>query len=794
MLYTNSMPDFHYVPAEQKLQKQWLKQASDYWCMGGRMRGLLEGKNVREIKEYSSGRFSLQFVRNLFKSLRKQAAKASNSNNQPFGVNGATNIVDPTGISWECVPFIEKRLTPAIAAMEKIPFEFRPKCMDATAAKRKKEDLDFLRAKPEIEAELQPLADSLNLGKVDVGTTKYSSIPFGGLPLGLDIYDESEFALFAEMVYNYAPENAFKMLLKVLYDMKRVDQVRSLEIKDQFLYAVNCSRTIVDGVTGMPDVKYVFPGDVWTDTCVMPDYSDRNVTRTHEYVTPNELLNMFGSEINGLEHLKQIVNNKSMDKNGVDSGYIQCNSPAIGTWSEKEFATEKMVLYYWEIKSPDYINVALKDGKYGKWEYYTKDESKAVRKQWAQNTYCFYQLRNTSHFFGIQRLPYAYRSRGNESYSNFSINIYKSKERSAVELAIGENKKAQIAEIKLQNHIIKALGPGFWLDVKGVRDFVASQSDTPDKMSYEDAMTKMIETNHVLIDSSGFEGRMNGQYVPFREIPGGLKDEVLGYAKVLDMCDANIAAYMGVNDQLAGQAISQDSLVGLQKIMLNQSLNGLNYVQKAIKSNYQYVFNAWVSAIQRIIEEKGSEYKAIVNLIGTAKADVIDAMDAIPIHQIGLVVDMGSTVEQKEYFKMGVQQAKQKGIISSMEERYILGIEDYQEASMVLGVLEHKFKKEQQAAQQRQLDGMLQQKQQEGQNILQNTQMASQLRMQENEAAAQQQAMILQLSEKLKLSSDYQRHLLKKQLQDGRINQTAQNRTDQMVKKQELERQQSLVA
>lgn len=757
------IPYFHFVPAEDKFTPEWADKVINFYWYNSRLINLLQGKNVPEIEGYANGTYSVEPFKKIFRSLRKQqaAAKVSGIPQQDI------DRMDKTGLQWERVPLIVPKLTAAIATIQNIPIEITCSCQDPLAQKNKQEDLDYLKARPKMQAALQPLYDSMNLGEVELEPTRHSSVPWTALPMQLDPNDEAEFKVFAELVYNLAPESAFESVLQQFYEFKKVSQVKMLEITDQLKFAASANRTFMDKNSGLPTIEYEYPQKIWTDGSALPDHSDNTIRVIDMWITPMELFKYFPNEIKDVEQLDKIVNfgataNSVQGNWGI--GYAPCNNQSkVG---ENNFNTYKMNMKYVEIRSVDKMGIAQKPKS--KFKYLSDDPKKTTSEVWDTNTYCFYWLQNTRWYFGQDRLDFSHLAKGKVPYNCFTSNIYKSKEKSAVELCIGENKKAQIADIKLQHTIIMSAPNGKIIDMKYIRN--AAEGLTDDlKMSVDDILSMATESNVHLIDTEGFEGKQVGQYVPVKDLPGGLKDDILGYYRVIAEANQKISQYTGINDQLTGQATNPEGLIGLQKLMINASVNALRYVNEAVTSQYQNVFNTWGWYIQKSIKSGGKAKEAIINLIGTNKVNIIKGLELSPLHQIGIKISLGLREEERAIFKQEVQKMRQAGILNAADEYYIFNTPNPKDAIFLLAVKEIKFQKKQEEAAARQQQAMVQMKQQEGQNAIANTQVKSQGDIQQIRTQGETDAMLMQLGNQLGLSTKQIDGLIKAKLQDDRI-------------------------
>lgn len=758
------IPAFHFKPADSKLTRQWCNEVVQFYVYQNNLINLLQGKSIDEIEGYATGNYDMNPFKRMFRSLRKQVALARNPNIPKHQLNE----MDKTGIAWERVALITPKLNTAVATLQKIPFEVKATCVDPLAQKKKNEDLEFLRNKDAMEDAIQPIYDQLNLGKVDMGTTKYSSVPFNALPLDLDVDDDDEFALFANLIYNLAPESAYEIIIQAFADTLSADQIRLLETYDQYKYGVSVNKCYGDKMTGLPNIEYIFPGSVDTDWSMLPDFSDNTVRRIPQTVTPLELFKYFPDEICTEEQLEKIVGNSGAP-NEWDSGYCYCNRNfgVNAVVNKGEWGKFKMTLDYIEVKSVDYAMVAQKPKS--KHKYITDDEKKCSSKIWGQNTYCFYHLRNTKWFFGIDRLPFANREKGKEVYQTFSTSIYRSQHKSAVELSIGENKKAQMAEIKLQHSVIMSLPPGKVIDLKYIRNTIEGLKALGDQYTMQEILDMAMEKNVHIIDTQGYEGKQNaGQYLAARELPGGLKDEIEGYYRVIMESDRKIDQFTNINAQLTGASANPEGLVGLQKLLINSSLNGIYYVNVAILKNYEKLYNLIAHYIKKAIEAGGAQRQAIENIIGTKKAGLIAGTKDIPMHEFGIKLSLGQREEERAEFRVEVEKMRQEGRIDAIGKYYILNTPNPKDAMFLAAMFERKANKredlirQEQAAQQQQLVEM------QGQAAVANTQAQTQGEIQKIGAKANAEAQLTQLSHELGLTDMQLQGLIKRQLQSER--------------------------
>lgn len=747
------IPAFHRVPPADKLKDQFCLDVINYYVRNTRNYDLLWDKKVYEIEGYAKGEFDLRPFKRMFKSdAEKIKNNQSEHHNELTNRNEGLNKT-AIGFDYECLPMIPEKLNSACAIVQKIPIELIVKAYDALAIEKKQSDVNFLKNKPKIEADMQEIADKMGLDKIDLGTTKHSSVEYSDSPFGLDLQDPDQLDIFVNLLYSLKIESAFETGLQTFADLKNIINLKLLEIKDQLKYGVSVNTAFQNSLTGLPDAEYVWPGDIETPWSELPDMSDNSHRIQTKYVTPNQLWDYFGDEIGREEDLLDLINNDKYGYLVMNGSNSQINRGNLDTF--------KITLKKIEVKSVDWVGVTASGA-------ITNDEEKAVKKIWAQNTYSFWWLFNTKRVFGIKRLPFAHRTKGQESFQNFSTNIYKTHQKSAVELSIGENKKAQIADIKLTHALIKSLPPGRYVDLHFLRNALSGLQEEQSEYTLDKLILLAMEQNQIFGDSEGFDGRNDGQFKPFMDLPGGLKQELVGYANVIIAANNNISRITGINQQLTGESANPEGLVGMQKLLINSSINSLYYCTEAMKYNYQKLFSIWANVIQIAIEQGGAPKEAIVRMIGNKKANVIDSLNDTCLHQIGVFVKMTQREEERAAFQKKLDELTYKGVISAADEFLLSTIDNPRDKYAVLAVKEIRWKKEQQQIRMEQFNQMQMQIEKQGQNQLAAKQADTEGKIKQIYAKGDVEQNIVRLAASLNMSAVQLDGIIKKALQQDR--------------------------
>lgn len=760
----NFIPYFHFDKPADKLKPEWCMKVVNYHYYNQNNINLLAGKKVREIDEHASGDHDMLPYKMMFKSMQKKLKAAPR--NPDGSLTDFSNNIDTIGLEdWERIALIVSVLNSAVENMMKLPMDITCEAQDSLAMKKRKEDIEFLKNKPIIEAELQPLADEMGVGKVDLGTTKNSSIPFSDAPMGLDLNDPEHEQVFTQLFYSLKVTTAFEKFLKQWGGLKNIDMIRRLNVTDHFKYGVASLRGYTSSMTGLPDVEYEHPSRVWCPVSSLPDFSDRTHDITDHWMTVMDMFNNFGNEICDEETLEHMINGFGSD--GKGTGYCSCGQNGSTRYVDaKQFSSFRVLFKYIEVKSVDWVGVKKNnDSRRGAMNF-TEDGTDCDNKIWGQNTYGFFWLVNTRYCFGIHRLDFSHRTRGQEAFQNFSKHIYRSQPKSAVELSIGENKMAQIAYLKLKHALIKSMPQGKYIDLRFLRSALEGLKQQPNAYTLQDLINLAFEQNIILGDTQGFEGRNDGQIKPYVEVPGGLRAEVQGYWTTILNARQNIAIITGINQQLTGQ--SPEELIGLQQLQINSGLNAINYCNIGIQNQYEGLYNNWAYYLQGAIEAGGKTKEAVINYIGETDTEVLESLDEAPLHEITAEIKFGENYAMLQAYMRQHDFLMSKNILTAVDEYLLEATDNPKEKFRMLYLIEQRWKKEQEQIRAEQYASQQALLQQQGQNQMQVQGAKGEQAIKQIYAEGDVERRLTELNSHLGLGKQQMDGIIKKQLQKER--------------------------
>lgn len=743
-----------YSPQE-KLQADWWTEALQECYYNSSAQSLLWDKNVAEIDNFADGNIDLTPFLKMFK--------------------GKKNI------TYEPLPMLPIKVQAARSIIENIPIEITVEAMDALAWEKREKDIYFLKNKSKYEEPLQAISDQMNLGKVDLGSTRYTAIPYSTTPYGLDLNEADELQVFVDILSGLSVESALETLLQSMWEFKSCDTIKGQWIKDQLRYGVSTHKTFSSSLTGLPEVEYIHPESVYCEPSNYEDYRDNTYRRITESLTVVELFNRFGEEIGSEDDLRELVSGKG--------GY--CDMNGLVSFTPADYSRERVVVEYLEVKSIDWIGVVPVNKK-SKFYKVTTDEKEVKefngKKHWAQNTYYAYWLKGTGKFFKRGKLDSTYREQGKEQFQGFSSFVYKSVPKSVVELSIPENKKAQVADIKMQHAIWKAKKSGMFVDLKYIRGAAEALKDDP-VYSQTELIRMAFQENDFIGDSEGFDNEKNSGQPPFREIVGGLRNDIVGYMEVIRDASQKISQFTGINDQLTGSAANPEGLVGMQKLLINGATNSISYINRAIKKHCVSLFNSWFWEIKTAIENGGEAKAAITRLIGSKKVNLIDALDDIPLHQMGIRVLVTQREVEREEYRQEVMRLKQLGVISTVDDYILSAVRNPKDKMALLAVRTKQFEKKMLKAREEANEQQQVLLQQQGEN--QQNAIAAKVEGDKQKIYSQGEvsAKILQLAAQIGLNDKQVEAMLKKNLQQDRGMMQMEKSIKTLETKDQLEKQ-----
>jgi len=706
----------HFIDPKQK-DSAWAAEMMFNYYHFGNAENLLAKKDAQMIASYAAGEQDMRKFKRMFKRLSKEIAKKEKFARESYSGMVMPEPQDITGIDWEPLGFLTQPFNSALSVLQKQPLYVKCTAVDALAREKKEKDYNFYKNRPyhdsalndysqKLGSNIAPPNSSNNAENVDIAN------------FDLDPTKDDELNFYFNLFYKLRPESAFEALLSALAYIRGLKDVRDLEAKDQLFYGCSSNRAYFSELTGLPDVRYVFPGNVWCPPSDLPDKKDNAFRFIKDEYNASEIMDLLGEEMT--EELLTKIFETYFKELGMSDKWK--------SMSKDERRNYKIPLCYFEFKSWDIVNFRKRKSKSYDNYYFTEFVSydfelryaknhpdKSLRnkqkppskeefltKRYIQQTYCGYWFPHCMEdVYKYKKLEGAAREKGKESLSQFSINVWVSQPKGPVEQCISIVDNIQRADIKMQHAIIMAKPKGMYIDMRYMRQALANAKESDMQLSMSGLMTLLTENNIFLGDSEGIEpGELQSGARPFYEIPGGPGEAILEYIKVKDDGLAQIARITGWNDALTGNTPSQDSLVGVQKLLLQSGINALYPVQNAMKHQTEAVYKTWAYQAQYIAKYPSSEsYKTLEAILSAQKMQIIKEMENLPLHQFGIMVENAPTEEAQQELNNILLELFKSNIVSPADVFTIKRVFNYKDAQQLLAIRDRKAR-ERMAAQQ----------------------------------------------------------------------------------------------
>lgn len=770
----------HFINPEFKDAAWAAKVFEELYLYGGAM-NLLHGKNPEVINKYFDGNQPMEKYKKMFKRLAKKADEDSPEK-------------DITNIDWEPLGLMVNFANNALATIQKMPLYVKATAIDPLAQEKKQRDVQYLKSRPVLDGELDSVSDTLGV--------RFGSPAAQNNADGVDIKNfslnpanDDELNFYINMFYKLRPESAFENVLLALAYVKKLKEIRDLEAIDQFKFGRSANRAYFSDVTGLPMAEYLYPGEVFVPSSDLKDYNDAPFIYLKKQMNAEMLMDAMGNTLSDKEI--EVIFNAYFTHRGWNFKWNTLDM------REKRKMTVEVV--YMEIKSWDLLKIHKRKSKTGgymvseivPYDYqlmysYTHPDAKLrgkmkkptpeefIDKRFIQNTYVGYWFPffpNTVYKF--KKLEGVNREAGRESMSSFSINIYKSQEKGAVELCMPIIDDAQRAYFKMQHNIIMSKPKGVYIDLRYMRQAVFNMNGELN-MGMKELVASFAENNIFFGDSEGIDPEEQASGArPFYEIPGGVGKEIEGYILVISNAIERLGTLTGTGG-LTNTAPNPEGLIGMQKLLLQGSLNSIYWMALSAKFQTEKVFRTWAYQVQLILKDRNSpSAKAIEAILSSYKVDALRDLHTIPAHVFGIMVENVPTEAEQEELHQILLQLVTYDKITSMDYFTLRRVLNYKDAQQLLAIRDRKAKEEKNRETAVAIQAQQQEKQTEVQGKLQASQITAQGGVQKEQIRTEADKFIASMNGKIALMLKQLDGTIKDQLQakrmEGQLNKTRES-------------------
>ena len=342
----------------------------------------------------------------------------------------------------------------------------------------------------------------------------------------------------------------------------------------------------------------------------------------------------------------------------------------------------------------------------------------------------------------------------NMNYVMCAPNLYQGRIESLVSRCTSFADMIQLTSLKLQQVIQRMVPDGVFVDVDGL-----AEVDLGNGTNYnpQEALNMYFQTGSIVGRSLTQDGDPNRGKVPIQELQsssanGKIQSLVTTYQYYLQM----IRDVTGLNEARDGSQPDPNALVGLQKMAANAS----NIATKHILDASLYLtLRACENISLRVADmlDFSLTNNALKSSIGKFNVATLKEIEDLHLYDFGLYLNLEPDDEEKAMIEQNIQMALQQNQIYLEDAIDIREIKNSSLANQVLKFRRIQKQKQDQAAQQQQIQA-------QGQAQQQASEAAAMQEVEKQQALAQTEIQIEQAKSQFEIQRMEQEALIKKQL------------------------------
>jgi len=696
---------------------------------------------------YLLGTQDMSAVENLFQDPAKL-----NLNNTPmrgvhsplYGPRG--EVVTPGGAKKEdnkqkelaaqtlrSLPVMEKTRNMIVAEMKKMGVVLSAQCADPTATLKRKKDRDLIKNRPEIEAMMSYVYESI--GDKPFKLSEYEA-RFGERPssgnvedfenMQLNEGDPSDIKFFMDNFYKLSAEIGVEKAINFLMSKNQVEGYLFENWTTDFIAKkAICARAYVSKLNGQitygyvtPETAYVFGGGR------RKDFNDASAKAIEQRITIKELLDFVGDSFsfeNDMQYLFQAVyatSNGTIDITGISvdprSGEYTFNGKDNATsYSYNQFMNMNVNFGYIEFVSPNDTNYgeefkkskAYQKNQENQQERYSEaDREKRYQQQpkYKVETYCAYYVALGAfeqYLFDFGVVPYKDIEGYNDWDANWTILTYKEIGESIAINCIPFIDLMNEAWYKWKFEIRRAKPPGVDYNYDSLLQ-IAEDVFVDSNISRADKLGKMIAWLDGSSNSLWTWPEINGQKVGITNSqlniprPNGLSPEVDRWQSIFINTWQQMLSFVGLDAPLrqGDPGGSRDSMNNQFKA-LEYSQNNTYYIPDGITFMIQQIATRSLLFVQDIIwfnDYDTMAYKSLVDGVGEECLSEISQLGKKSIHRHGIFVESLNLAAKKARIQARIDLSIANGKINNAEAMLIEEIKSPKQQAVTLAYFEQR--------------------------------------------------------------------------------------------------------
>ena len=330
-------------------------------------------------------------------------------------------------------------------------------------------------------------------------------------------------------------------------------------------------------------------------------------------------------------------------------------------------------------------------------------------------------------------------------------NIYDMQNKSLVERMIPLEDQMNLAHLKFQQLLIKAVPPGVQFDIDGLDGIMTSMGEGTKPV---DVLKMYMQTGSFPMSSTRADGTtINGRVVD--QLPNGIGKDFQAYIATQQHYMQLMNDVIGFNSAVDASSPNSDSLVGVQKMAAQATQNALRPLYNA---HLNIILRSTERLMLMIQDSMEFNEEAFKMALGEQAVETVKYGRKVAFNQFAIDVELSPDEEEKANIRQLIQLGLQNQTLNVSDA---IRIEQELKnsaklASTLLVLLEDKNRKDK-------MKESMDLQQQNAQVQQQSSQMASQMKQQEMQLEVQTKTQLLQAEYQLK--SEFEQMVMQGQMQ-----------------------------
>ena len=576
-------------------------------------------------------------------------------------------------LNFQSVSLIPKFVQIVVGEMINQEYSIVANAVDKTSLER------FEEMKNEIYANML-LAETSAMIEEKTGT----SLVNGEFPV---FKDKEEADIYIDTTLKQAIEIAVETCERFVLNNNDYDTtIKERLIRDLVVIKIAATREYFDS-NGDIRVKYVDPANLVIPYTTDPYHRDLEYAGEVIKMTFTEFVELAGDKFTAEEY-RQIYARAGGDVNTINSTcdeygrYYPVNDynthfkDLYITMLDFEFASNNHNI----TKEKQYINdedFFMKDRSEG---YEPPKNSKKKREVISQNYKVFYEglwVVGTDFIldYGLQknmsrpRKGGAYSGKPKSRYNIIAPNIYDSENKSMVESMVPFDDNITLANLKLQQAMVKARPAGVAVDAASLEEVLRGKGN--EFLSATEVLEIFDQTGNIYYRSTSLESENGGMInqKPIMDLPNGLHESALYFVQIYNHNLEMIRNITGINEARDGSTPDSKALVGVQKMAVNMSRNSTRFLNEA----YLFLYERLAVGIALMLQTKAiaDGLKGFELALGKENIDILMIAKDLPFSEIGIRIQPLPDAEERAYLDGLIQQALSTGSIELEDAMFI---------------------------------------------------------------------------------------------------------------------------